>query len=428
MRFITILIFFIVNAFSSIEYYSLQLGAFSTKKNAKKYIGNLKQKDNSLKAFILPNDGLYKVYLGKFNTYQEAKLKQKYLFNNLNIDSFVKQIEFIKNDKSKNLKNSTSKQKIGIQIVALQNKEKLKNIQNMLDNKYEYDIVKKNNLYKIIIKCKNKRVCKNKLLTIRNEINKNSFITKYSQDDLFSTKSKKVKEKIAKSTIKNEKDEVSYILLNATNDNAHINSSDFSNSNSFAEDREVATTYKTDESLFEEIEVEYMPIIVNSRYLLYENKISNSKISVNGKKYSSISSTNSLGFGMDFYDNYFLTGKIGTRSSSKYSIVLNDKKLHLKTRYPIVASGNIGYRHNLSEYELYNLYLYSALGASITKKEIELIDFNNAKFTDSSTYFDYSLSSGIMMEFYNNLLLQIGANRDFASRENSLNFLLRYEF
>jgi len=428
MKLIVIFIFFVVSAFSSVNYYSLQLGAFSTKKNAKKYVESLKHKDDSLKPFILPVFGLYKVYIGKFNSYQEAKLKEKYLYKNLNIDSFVNKIESDEDDKSKNLKNHISKQRVGVQIVAVRNKDKLKNIQNMIDHKYEYDIIKKDNLYKIIIKCKNKKVCKDKLFTIRKEIDKNSFIAKYSDDDLFSSNSGAVKEKIVNSTTENNKDEVSCQLLSADDDNAYIKASDILNSNSATKNRLNTTTKKDNKSLLDGLEVEFHPIIANSRYLLYENKISSSKIDVNGKKYSNISNTNSLGFGIDFYDDFFLTGKIGTRNSSKYSIDLNGKILNVKVKYPIVASGNLGYKYNLSEYELYKLYLYSALGTSMTKKDVELIDFNNVKYTDSSIYFDYSLSSGLMMKFYNNLFFKIGASRDFASTENGVEFSLSYEF
>lgn len=447
MKAIVIILIFVITAFSSEDYYTLQLGAFQSKKNAQQFIKSIKQSVPSLKPFIKPIFGLYKVYVGKFNSYHQAKRKEEYLAN-IGIESFVNRIESNENNKPKKSNHINSKDRIGVQIAALRSYDGLKKMKNMFDGEYDFDVLKKGELYKLIIKCKNRYECKKRLYSVRREINRNAFITKYSQNELYalnSEKSKPAEEEIVYSAAEyKESEDATAPLVTTTGDNAYVAASNVQNSgniefdNSYSPNEqnvneptftEPETTEKKDEKgFFSGLEVEYEPIVMNSRYFLYENRLTNSKIDVNGKKYSNLSATNSLGLGVDFYDHFFLTGKLGTRSSSKYVIDVNGKKLNVKVKYPVIASGNLGYKYDLGEYELYKLYLYSSLGTSITKKDIELIDFNNAKHKYSSTYLNYSLSGGVMMNFYNDLFFKVGASRDVGNKENSLEFSLSYEF
>jgi len=446
MRVVAVLILFSISAFC-LDYYTLQFGAFSTKKNAKRFVEVLKDKGGDLKPFIKLNLGLYKVYAGKYDTYEEAKHKENYLHSKLNLSSFVSKIEIDEKRNSKISRRTNFKDKLGIQILAVRNKN---GIDSMMDKNFEYKVLSKDGLYKLLIKCNDRADCENRLPIIRRTINKSAFITKYSDDKIYTTQANKsitnrTKKRNAQHSDKTaidsgniygglshsgdtesveiERDEVETIENSIEKESVEYHTDDNAN--------ETITNISTKESrdgLFSNLSLEFQPVFVDSRYFLYENKISNSKIYLNGKKYSSLSSINSFGFGVDIYDNYFLVGKIGTRSSDKYLLNDSNKDLIVKVSYPIVASANAGYRFNISNQELYKIYLYSALGASIAKKDVEVIDFNDAKYKDSSTCFGYSLSSGFMMNFYDNLLFKIGASRDFESNENGIEFSLNYEF
>ena len=431
MRIVTILILFSISAFCS-DYYTLQLGAFSAKKNANRYVEELKHKYSNLNLFVMPVFGLYKVYVGRFSTYKEAKEQEIYLSKKLNLKSFINKMELDEDQKSKNLKKVSSKKRMGIQVLAVKDKDGL---EDMINEDFEYDIFKKDGLYKLVVKCTDRKDCKEKLRIVRNKIDKNAFITRYSDSDLYIIN----KDKLAYNSSDNDK--ISHI--NKPDDSVDKADQAVEVMSGVGMADQPVETVKSDKETpyyveeenrvkiepdLDSFEVEFKPIVVDNRYFLYENKITNSKIDANGKKHSSTSSTNSLGFRVDIYDNYFLEGKIGTRSSNKYLIYVNGKKLSVKVNYPVTASANVGYKFNINNQELYKMYLYSALGTSITKKDVEVVDFNNVKYTDSSTYFDYSLSGGFMMNFYNNLLFKIGANRDFGNKENGVEFSLSYEF
>jgi len=388
MNIVFVLILFTVAAFSSEFYYSLQLGAFSTKKYAYAYVEELKKRDKGLKLFVIYDFGLYKVYVGEFNSYKKAKAKKNLFDKKLNLDTFVKKIVIHKKVKKRS----------GIQVLAAQKSDTLKIMERLIAIKYRYDILKKDSFYKLVIKCDDKKDCREKLYIIRDQVDKNAFIVSYTDSELFSLNQKE----------KMDKD----IELNSSYDSSRV---------------EISINEKNDQLSYE-LDEKSSPEIVSSRYFLYENKITNSKFNVNGKKYTKKSSTNSLGLGMDIYDNYFLTGKLGTRTSSKYLVNINGKAMDIKVSYPIVASVNLGYKYYINSYELYELYLYSALGTLIVKKNVEIVDFNNVKNVESSTYFDFSISSGLIVNFYNKLFLKAGAIRDFKNRENSIEFSLNYEF